>query len=351
MGALTLDEFLRRHARDVRCGEAASRRVCVGAWTRRASAYGASSTTTRAEDLEEARTAMRRGNEDDEDDGSWIVRAVEGMIGTRGTTSSSTTMARSSGGVAANGRAKRSGAFGYRPGVGEDVTVVLDCAGKIARHYGAKRLDLTVRALRRHPAVALVVTLERGEAPASASATGEASCSVVVTAVENDARATRGVYEVELRRPCGRRRRERESVTVREDLGLTFAPIEIESVASAVARALKLGETDPATEEARAAARLQSAVPFNLGVSLSAEELEAKRNVKLSYEHQGVRGVDAYDKGDFLAFLPPDAGGRGDALGVTKPGRGHIYYERDAADDALDDDDLFPDTDDEEEDF
>lgn len=61
--------------------------------------------------------------------------------------------------------------------------------------------------------------------------------------------------------------------------------------------------------------------------------------------------MDAYDKGDFLAFLPPDAGGRGDALGVTKPGRGHIYYERDAADDALDDDDLFPDTDDEEEDF
>lgn len=294
---------------------------------------------------------MRGGkdDEDGEDDGSWIVRAVEGMIGVRGT--SSTPMARSSGGVAANGRAKRSGAFGYRPGVGEDVTVVLDCAGKIARHYGVKRLDLTVRALRRHPAVALVVTLERGEAPASALTTGEASCSVVVTGVETDARATRGVYEVELRRPCGRRRRERESVTVREDLGLTFAPIEIESVASAVARALKLGETDPATEEARVAARLQSAVPFNLGVSLSAEELEAKRNVKLSYEHQGVRGVDAYDKGDFLAFLPPDAGGRGDALGVTKPGRGHIYYERDAADEALDDEDLFPDTDDEEEDF
>jgi len=325
--------------------------VCVGAWTRRASAYGATtSTTTRAEDLEDARTAMRREKDHSEDDdGSWIVRAMEDMIGARG--ASTTSMARSSSGVAVNGRAKRSGAFGYRPGVGEDVTVVLDCAGKIARHYGTKRLDLTVRALRRHPAVALVVTLERGQAPASATAMGEASCSVVVTAVENDASATRGVYDVELRRPCGRRRRERESVTVRDDLGLTFAPIEIESVASAVARALKLGETDPATEEARAAARLQSTVPFNLGVSLSAEELEAKRNVKLSYEHQGVRGVDAYDKGDFLAFLPPDAGGRGDALGVTKPGRGHIYYERDAADEALDDDDLFPDTDDEEDDF
>ena len=67
---------------------------------------------------------------------------------------------------------------------------------------------------------------------------------------------------------------------------------------------------------------------------------------------RGVRGVEAYDTGDFLAYLPPDAGGRGDALGVAKPGRGHIYYERDAADEDLDDDDLHVDTDDElEEDY
>ena len=53
-----------------------------------------------------------------------------------------------------------------------------------------------------------------------------------------------------------------------------------------------------------------------------------------------------------IFLLPPDAGGRGDALGRTKPGRGHIYYERDDVDAEIEvEDDLFPDTDDEEEEF
>ena len=88
----------------------------------------------------------------------------------------------------------------------------------------------------------------------------------------------------------------------------------------AIARALRVGDDDA---ETRAARRLQAVVPFNLGVSLTAEEREAKRNVKLSYEHQGVRGVEAYDTGDFLAYLPPDAGGRGVALAeFLRRGRG-----------------------------
>ena len=126
------------------------------------------------------------------------------------------------------------------------------------------------------------------------------------------------------------------------------------TMAMAKVKALKINANDAnnaAAAESAAAARLQSSVPFNLGVALTPEEREAKRNVKLAYEHQGVgvRGGDAYAQGDFMAYLPPDAGGRGVALGLTKPGRGHIYYERDAADDALDDDDLNPDTDDDDE--
>ena len=65
---------------------------------------------------------------------------------------------------------------------------------------------------------------------------------------------------------------------------------------------------------------------------------------QISKQHDGRRQRARFRRGD--------AGGRGDALGRTKPGRGHIYYERDDVDAEIEvEDDLFPDTDDEEEEF
>ena len=195
------------------------------------------------------------------------------------------------------------------------------------------------------------------EDPCASSCATEASCVARLSAVDGDRSATLANLDVDIRRPCGRRRRERERITVLDDGSLTFSPVEIETVRDAVARALRLeGASAPKDDALAAAKRLQSVVPFNLGVDLTPQEREAKRNVKLSYEHQGdasaARARDAYASGDFLAYLPPDAGGRGDALGRTKPGRGHIYYERDDVDAEIEvEDDLFPDTDDEEEEF
>ena len=273
-----------------------------------------------------------------------ILAAVE-----RASASATTRDATRDAAATTTGRARRSGTFGHAPSAEARATVVLDCASKVRRAYGERALIRVVRALRRHAGVCLVVTLGIGRETACATCEAEASCVATCAPAEGDEDGSRARLDVEIRRACGRRRRERERVIINDDDSLDFAPCEAESVEDAVARALRVGDDDA---ETRAARRLQAVVPFNLGVSLTAEEREAKRNVKLSYEHQGVRGVEAYDTGDFLAYLPPDAGGRGDALGVAKPGRGHIYYERDAADEDLDDDDLHVDTDDElEEDY
>lgn len=232
----------------------------------------------------------------------------------------------------------------------------LDCANKLSRAFGGGALPSTVRALRSRDDVSVLVTLSVGDGAGAGEqlVESEATCVVVVRRIEADDGRVAADVETDVRRAIGRRRRERERVTVLDGDVLEFSAIEVESIESAVARALRTTpgaiDTDE-DEEQRVARRLQSVVPFDLGVKLSAEEREARRKVRLSYEHQGVEGVNAYDEGDFLAYLPPDAGGRGSALGVTKPGRGHIYYERDAADDELHDDDLFPDTDDEEEEF
>ena len=97
---------------------------------------------------------------------------------------------------------------------------------------------------------------------------------------------------------------------------------------------------------------------------MTPQEREAKRNVKLSYEHQGdasaARARDAYASGDFLAYLPPDAGGRGDALPALlglgpararAAARGRAVLDLDVDAEIEVEDDLFPDTDDEEEEF
>jgi len=87
-----------------------------------------------------------------------------------------------------------------------------------------------------------------------------------------------------------------------------------------------------AEAEATAARRLQASVPFNLGVNPSREEADAKASVVLPFEHQGAGR--AYDEGNFLAYLPRDAGGaRGQEGGAGRPARGHIMYVRDSDDD------------------
>ena len=85
-----------------------------------------------------------------------------------------------------------------------------------------------------------------------------------------------------------------------------------------------------AEAEAAAARRLQASVPFNLGVNPSREEASAKASVVLPFEHQGA-GRD-YDEGNFLAYLPRDAGGARKEGGAGKA-RGHIMYVRDSDDD------------------
>ena len=100
--------------------------------------------------------------------------------------------------------------------------------------------------------------------------------------------------------------------------------------------------------------RLERATPFKLGVS--AEESLARSRVVLPFEHQGgyARGPDpdatgvfsgasaeTYDRGDFLRYLPRDAGGEsgvaggghGEAREKKSAGGGVIVYARDSEDD------------------
>jgi predicted dehydrogenase len=87
-----------------------------------------------------------------------------------------------------------------------------------------------------------------------------------------------------------------------------------------------------AEAEAAAARRLQASVPFNLGVNPSVEEASARAKVVLPFEHQGAGRH--YDEGNFLAYLPRDAGGARTESGVVNKGRGHIMYVRDSDSDA-----------------
>ena len=112
-------------------------------------------------------------------------------------------------------------------------------------------------------------------------------------------------------------------------------------------------EAEAEAEKRRA--RLERATPFKLGVS--AEESLARSRVVLPFEHQGgyARGRDpdvsrngfsgasaeTYDRGDFLRYLPRDAGGEsgvaggghGEAREKKSAGGGVIVYARDSEDD------------------
>ena len=347
VGALFAREFARARDEDVVNGVAATTTTVRGAW--------------RARELEERGGSVITAKLWTASDGDAATNIMLDAIEASGRGTSP--LARSTRETSStSGRARRSGAFGYRPDAGARACVVVECASALERAFGSHAVARLVRETRAHAGVGLVVTMSvvpegAKEDPCASSCATEASCVARLSAVDGDRSATLADLDVEIRRPCGRRRRERERITVLDDDSLTFAPLEIETVRDAVARALRLeGAAAPEDDALAAAKRLQSVVPFNLGVDLTPQEREAKRNVKLSYEHQGdasaARARDAYASGDFLAYLPPDAGGRGDALGRTKPGRGHIYYERDDVDAEIEnEDDLFPDTDDEEEEF
>ena len=112
------------------------------------------------------------------------------------------------------------------------------------------------------------------------------------------------------------------------------------------------GETAEAEAE-KQRTRLERLTPFKLGVS--AEESKARSQVVLPFEHQGgfVRDgngservpdgpVDerAYARGDFLRYLPRDAGGESGVAGgghgerrQKNFGGGAIVYVRDSEDD------------------
>lgn len=87
---------------------------------------------------------------------------------------------------------------------------------------------------------------------------------------------------------------------------------------------------NPAAAAERAAAAAAAAGPGTLAehlaggmkLSLSKEEQEARQRVQLPFEHQG-QGA-AYQTGDWLDYLPPEAGGRatsrpGSAAGAARP--------------------------------
>ncbi len=140
------------------------------------------------------------------------------------------------------------------------------------------------------------------------------------------------------------------------------------SVANSAANSVANSAANPAAfaaelaaEEELARLRLQRRVPFNLGVTDA--ERDARAKVALPFEHQG-EGREAYARGQFLNYLPRDAGGRGggsEARGGGAYGAyggnggggggGHIMYVRDSddsdsppdSDEEVDDSDVFGD--------
>ena len=214
---------------------------------------------------------------------------------------------------------------------------------------------------------------------AASSAYAVVSAAPTLTLMPVDAEGTEGdagqpdaVLVVTHARPTGRTRTETDSVYASSapNSSLTFAPLTFVPASNAVMDALaslrlnthpddvdgiqRVGEETrgmsgggmsgggisaaraaaeaEAEAEAAAARRLQASVPFNLGVNPSVEEASARANVVLPFEHQGAGRH--YDEGNFLAYLPRDAGGARTESGAVNKGRGHIMYVRDSDSDA-----------------
>ena len=209
---------------------------------------------------------------------------------------------------------------------------------------------------------------------AASSAYAVVSAAPTLTMMPVDAEGTKGdagqpdaVLVVTHARPTGRTRTETDSVyaSLVPNSSSTFAPLTFVPASNAVMDALaslrlnthpddvdgiqRVGEETrgisgggmsaaraaaeaEAEAEAAAARRLQASVPFNLGVNPSVEEASARANVVLPFEHQGAGRH--YDEGNFLAYLPRDAGGARTESGAVNKGRGHIMYVRDSDSDA-----------------
>ena len=209
---------------------------------------------------------------------------------------------------------------------------------------------------------------------AASSAYAVVSAAPTLTLMPVDAEGTEGgagqpdaVLVVTHARPTGRTRTETDSVyaSLVPNSSSTFAPLTFVPASNAVMDALaslrlnthpddvdgiqRVGEETrgmsgggistaraaaeaEAEAEAAAARRLQASVPFNLGVNPSVEEASARAKVVLPFEHQGAGRH--YDEGNFLAYLPRDAGGARTESGAVNKGRGHIMYVRDSDSDA-----------------
>ena len=174
-----------------------------------------------------------------------------------------------------------------------------------------------------------------------------------------------------LSRPTGRSRVERRDVDVRfrfpviDDgafsvtsrpsspvLEITFsAPERGEGATLSEETKNDVEKIEAEAEAEKRRARLERATPFKLGVS--AEESLARSRVVLPFEHQGGyaygpdpdvlhrASAETYDRGDFLRYLPRDAGGEsgvaggghGEAREQKSAGGGVIVYARDSEDD------------------
>ena len=294
-------------------------------------------------------------------------------------------------------RGKRSALHGRAPSRRARTCVVIDCVAELVAHNGAEKTLAFIRAIRADPRVACVAaylaggareadqgwmrsTTEGGDVDAVEALRAASSAYAVVSAAPKltlmpaDAEGTEGdagqpdaVLVVTHARPTGRTRTETDSVYASSapNSSSTFAPLTFVPASNAVMDALaslrlnthpddvdgiqRVGEETrgmsgggisaaraaaeaEAEAEAAAARRLQASVPFNLGVNPSVEEASARANVVLPFEHQGAGRH--YDEGNFLAYLPRDAGGARTESGAVNKGRGHIMYVRDSDSDA-----------------
>ena len=295
-------------------------------------------------------------------------------------------------------RGKRSALHGRAPSRRARTCVAIDCVAELVAHNGADGTLAFIRAIRADPRVACVVaylaggareadqgwmrsTTEGGDVDdavealrAASSAYAVVSAAPKLTLMPVDAEGTEGgagqpdaVLVVTHARPTGRMRTETDSVYASSapNSSLTFAPLTFVPASNAVMDALaslrlnthpddvdgiqRVGEETrgisgggisaaraaaeaEAEAEAAAARRLQASVPFNLGVNPSVEEASARAKVVLPFEHQGAGRH--YEEGNFLAYLPRDAGGARTESGAVNKGRGHIMYVRDSDSDA-----------------
>jgi hypothetical protein len=333
-----------------------------------------------------------------------------------------------------NQRGKRSGLWGRAPRLRADTIVALDCVAELLAASGVGATLKLIESLRADQRVCAVVLYHRGGGSfdldgafeniknktgkrffAARAIRSAASCSVAVT-LPNDVmeklwsydsgnssndcdslffasldkthasamaaeRAETPFCEIAtvLVRATGRSRGSREAVFATLSRGASRTGLALEFSAAFCAKTASTSDygdkekekhSAAETEAAALSAKLQAAVPFNLGVSK--RELLARANVVLPFEHQGgfVRAsgdgwetsgqldssntekeAKAYQSGDFLRYLPLDAGGTG---GVTGGGHGEndfgqtrkgaIVYVRDSDDDVSGSD---PDSDEE----